>query len=154
MIQRMIENLAAQPQILRRFNEVDSTVLMDRGVIERLLKWPEIRKIEVVLERPNPSDFDDDQSFYERLRRRGLKKEITTYIKAPEEQTIVPDVEMKKVFAIAANNGKYVQRGINPEGVLKTVSSTAYPMQETIAYDPDVRSERDAFLEVARELAG
>ena len=152
LVQRMLQNLIGRPNIVRRFGDVDLTVMTEQGVLQRLLKWPEIRQIELVLERPNPTDFDDDQSFYERLRRRGLKKEVTTFVKASEEKTITPDKEMLKMFEIAVNNGKYTQKGKNAEGVVETASSTNYPLEEATSYDPDFTTERDAFVEVARRL--
>lgn len=154
MVRKMLENTTGRPTIARRYGEVDITVMTERGVIDRLLKWPEIRRIELILERPNPSDFDDDKSFYERLKRRGLKKEVTTFVKAKEEKTIIPDTEMRKMFEIAVNNGKYTQKGKNAEGVVETASSTRYPLQEATTYDPDFTTEREAFLKVARRLAG
>ena len=153
LVQRMLENLTGRPSIVRRFGEVDLTVLTEKGVLERLLKWPEIRRIELVLERQNPSDFDDDKSFYERLKRRGLKKEITTFVKANEEKTITPDTEMRKMFEIAVNNGKYTQKGMNAEGVIETASSTSYPLEEATSYNPDLTTERQAFIQVAQRLA-
>lgn len=153
LVQKMLQNLCERPNIVRRFGDVDLTVLTEQGVLARLLKWPEIRQIELVLERPNPTDFDDDQSFYDRLKRRGLKKEVTTFIKANEEKTITPDQEMLKMFEIAVNNGRYTQKGKNAEGVIETASSTNYPLEEASSYDPDVTTERDAFNELARRLA-
>jgi hypothetical protein len=153
LVQKMLQNLSGRPNIVRRFGDVDLTVMTEQGVLARLLQWPEIRQIELVLERPNPTDFDDDQSFYERLKRRSLKKEVTTFVKANEEKTITPDQEMLKMFEIAINNGKYTQKGKNAEGVIETASSTNYPLEEAISYDPDVTTEREAFIEVARRLA-
>lgn len=153
LVQRMLQNLSGRPKIVQRFDAVDLTVMTEQGVLARLLKWPEIRQIELVLERPNPTDFDDDQSFYERLKRRSLKKEVTTFVKANEEKTITPDQEMLKMFEIAVNNGKYTQKGKNAEGVIETASSTNYPLQEATTYDPDLTTERDAFIEVAHRLA-
>ena len=63
------------------------------------------------------------------------------------------DPEMLKMFRIAVNNGKYTQKGMNPEGVLESAASTKYPLKEPTSYDPDVITERDAFIEVARRLA-
>ena len=153
LVQRMLQNISARPNIVRRFGEVDITVMTEKGALARMLMWPEIRQIELVLERPNPTDFDDDQSFYDRLKRRGLKREVTTFVKANEEATITPDPEMLKMFEIAVNNGKYTQKGRNAEGVIETVSSKRYPLEEATAYDPDLTTERDAFIEVARRLA-
>lgn len=153
IVQKMLQNLSERPIIARRFGDVDLTVMTEKGVLERLLMWPEIRQIELVLERPNPTDFDDDQSFYDRLKRRSLKKEVTTFVKANEEKTIRPDPEMLKMFRIAVNNGKYTQKGMNAEGVIESAASTKYPLKEPTSYDPDVITERDAFIEVARRLA-
>jgi hypothetical protein len=153
LVQKMLQNLSGRPNIVRRFGGVDLTVMTEHGVLERLLQWPEIRQIEIVLERPNPTDFDDDQSFYERLNRRSLKKEVTTFVKANEEKTITPDEEMQKMFRIAVNNGKYTQKGKNAEGVIETASSVKYPLKESTTYDPGVTTERDAFIQVARRLA-
>lgn len=153
LVHKMLQNLSAQPRIAQRFGDIDLTVMTEHGALARLLKWPEISRIEVVLERPNPTDFDDDKSFYERLKRRNLKREVTTYIKANEEKTIMPDQEMRKMFDIAINNGKYTQKGRNAEGVMETASSTNYPLEEATSYDPEVTTERNAFIEVARRLA-
>ncbi len=153
LVQKMLQNLSERPIIARRFGDVDLTVMTEQGVLERLLMWPEIRQIELVLERPNPTDFDDDQSFYDRLKRRSLKKEVITFVKANEEKTIRPDPEMLKMFRIAVNNGKYTQKGMNAEGVIESAASTKYPLKEPTSYDPDVITERDAFIEVARRLA-
>lgn len=152
MVHRMLQNISARPRIVRRFGEVDLTVMTEKGALARMLMWPEIRQIQLVLERPNPTDFDDDQSFYERLKRRGLKKEVTTFVKAKEEATITPDQEMLKMFEIAVNNGRYTQKGRNAEGVIETVSSKQYPLEEATSYDPDLTTEREAFIEVARRL--
>lgn len=153
LVQRMLQNISGRPRIARRFGDVDLTVMTEKGMLGRLLRWPEIRQIELVLERPNPSDFDDDHSFYERLKRRGLKKEVTTFVKANEEKTITPDGEMLKMFEIAVNNGKYTQKGKNAEGVIETASSTKYPLEEATTYDPELTNERNAFIEVASRLA-
>jgi hypothetical protein len=153
LVQKMLQNLSGRSNIVRRFGAVDLTIMKEKGVLERLLMWPEIRQIELVLERPNPTDFYDDQSFYERLKRRSLKKEVTTFFKANEEKTITPDQEMLNMFRIAVNNGKYTQKGKNAEGVIETVSSEKYPLKEATFYDPDVTTERDAFIELARRLA-
>lgn len=154
LVQKMLENLSGRPSIVRRFGSVDHTVMTEHGVLGRLLQWPEIRQIEVVLERPNPTDFDDDESFYKRLNRRNLRKEITTFVKANEEKTITPDEEMQKMFKVALNNGRYTQKGKNAKGVNDSASSVEYPLKESTTYDPDITTDLEAFIQVARGLAG
>jgi hypothetical protein len=141
----LLLDLTSIPRIAERFGEVDVTVLTKKGAVDSLLSWPDIRRIHVRLERPNPSDFDDDKHFYERLNRRSLKREEITYVKARGAASITPDAEMRKIFKVAEENGEYTQTGITPDGDLKTASSRDYPMQEVVEYDPDDQMESDAF---------
>lgn len=145
IVTAMMQNLAASERIVQRFGEVDITTLTRKGTIERLLAWPQIRRINVVLERPNPSDFDDEKSYYDRLKRRSLKREEHTYVKEKGAASITPDAEMKRIFNIAADNGVYTQTGVDAAGDVKTASSKNYPMQEITSYDPDFSTETDAF---------
>jgi len=50
-------------------------------------------------------------------------------------------------------DSKYTQKGKNAEGVIETASSTNYPLEEAASYDPEVTTERDAFIELVRRLA-
>lgn len=145
VVHSLIEELTSFERVTKRFNTVDVTTITKKGTIDALLKWPEIRRIEVTLQRPNASDFDDEKSYYDRLNRRSVEKEVNIFTKAKGAASITPDEEMKKMFHIAADNGVFQQTGINPHGELKTASSQEYPMQEIESYDPDVQSERDAF---------
>jgi hypothetical protein len=141
----LVQELALVPRIADRFGEIDVTMLTRKGTIEALLKWPEIRRIEVVLEKPNPSDFDDDQHFYERLNRRNLKREEITYVKAKGAASITPDGEMNKIFKVAEENGEYRQTGVAPDGDTKTASTKDFPLQEVATYDPNNQMEGEAF---------
>lgn len=145
VVTSLVEGLVKAPKIIERFGEVDVTALTKRGAIETLLRWPEIRRIDVVLQRPNPGDFDDDKNFYERLKRRNLKREEISYVKAKGAASITPDAEMQKIFKVAADNGVYRQTGVNPAGEVKSASSKEYPMQEVSTYDPDTQTETSAF---------
>lgn len=150
LMKSLIDELGTYQTVLNRFQEMDSTVVVREGVLDELLKWPQIRDIKVVLERPNPTEFDDDEEFYERLKRRGLKKEEHRFVKAPEAETITPDDEMVAMFDRATTDGLYVQRGINPDGKIQTASSEEYPRIEVGEYDPDLQLESDAFIELAQ----
>jgi hypothetical protein len=145
MVTALIQDLVEIPKISDRFGEVDVTTLTKKGAVDALLKWPEIRRIHVVLERPNPSDFDDEKNFYDRLKRRSIKREEISYVKAKGAASITPDAEMQKIFKVAEENGVYKQVGVTAEGDLKTASSQDYPMQEVVAYDPDLLTETAAF---------
>lgn len=146
VVHALLEQLVGAVKIKARFTDVEVTTLTDTAAIEKLLRWPVIKKINVVLERPNPTDFDDEVSFFERLQRRGVKREVITYTKQPGVPSIMPDTEMKAMIKIAADNGKYTQTGIDESGDETTASSVDFPLQETANYDPNLSLEKDAFV--------
>lgn len=147
-VDSLIEYLSEFDRIKDRFGQIDHTVLTREGTLETLLQWPEIRQIKVVLERPNPTEFDDDDTFYKRLKRRNVHKEEHSFYKAPEAETITPDAEMQSMFNRAVSDGLYKQRGINPKGKVEEASSSDYPRKEVAEYDPAIQLESEAFVEL------
>lgn len=150
LMKSLIDEVGTYQTVIKRFGDIESTVVVREGVLDELLRWPQIRDIRVVLERPNPTEFDDDEEFYERLKRRGVKKEEHRFIKSPEAKTITPDEEMVAMFGRATTDGLYIQRGINPEGKVQTATSEEYPRIEVGNYDPDQQFASDAFIELVQ----
>lgn len=148
----LIEHLAQLPRITKRFGDVDATIITEQGTLKQLLSWPVLKTISVTLKRPNPTEFDDDVEFYERLERRGLKLEEHKFVKAPEAETITPDEEMLAMFKRAIDDGTYTQRGLDEDGELKTASASEYPMKESFSYDPDHELESDMFINFAKTI--
>jgi hypothetical protein len=148
----LIEHLAQYPSISERFGEVDATIITEKGTLRQLLSWPVLKQISVTLKRPNPNEFDDDQEFYARLERRGLKLEEHKFVKAPEAETITPDEEMVAMFNRAIEDGTYTQRGVDEDGELRTASASEYPMKESFTYDPDHEVESEMFVNFAKSL--
>lgn len=149
---RMLKNLFGASKVVNRFGDVDATILVHSGALDSLLKWPEIRRIEVTIERPNPAEFDDEASYYEKLRARGLQREEVVYVKDRAARTIAPDDEMRRLFSIASNNGKYSQVGINMNGISDRASISNYPRIEAAEYDSDVQLEFEAFEALTEKI--
>ncbi|WP_415266952.1 DUF4747 family protein [Acidovorax sacchari] len=153
LIYLLFEKIAASKRVKSSFGDIDFTILTDKNALREMLSWPVIRKIYVKLERPNPSDFDDDASFYERLKRRNLKREEHTYTKDSTAESIEPDQEMKNIFKVAVDNGVYKQEGVDKAGYSREASSKSYPMEEVTKYDPNAMTHADAFISAASEIA-
>lgn len=151
-ISSLFDLIKNNPAIIKDFGEIDHTIVSDKKALEEMLNWPVIRRIYVKLERPNPTQKEDDESFYDRLQRRKLKSEEHIYTKAAGAETIEPDEEMKAIFATASENGVYRQDGINPQGESRQVSSKSYPMQYIYKYDPDSLIRSDAFIQAIAQI--
>lgn len=148
----LFDTIKNHPAILKRFGEIDSTIVTDKKMLDELLGWPEIRKIYVKLERPNPTEEEDDETFYERLQRRRLKSEEHIYTKQSGAESIIADDEMTSLFRAAADNGIYRQSGTDKTGVFREASSRDIPMIEVYKYDPDSMLLYEAFADAVHQI--
>jgi hypothetical protein len=144
MVKKLLTALCSADDVVERFGTVDLTVVTDKGKVAELLKWPVIRTLTIELERPNPTDEEDEEYFYEKLAARRLASQTIIYKKAPEEITIVPDEEMKRLARVAANNGVVTVSGKNPQQESAKASSKEYPLALKGSYNPAQQSLMDA----------
>lgn len=151
-MENLLDAIKNHPAIVKRFGEVDSTIVTDKKMLDELLGWPEIRKIYVKLERPNPTEEEDDETFYERLQRRRLKSEEHIYTKQSGAESIIADDEMTSLFRTAADNGIYRQTGTDKAGVSREASSQNFPMVEVYKYDPDSMLLQEAFADAVNQI--
>lgn len=156
MVDKLLKRLTTLPSIVRRYGDVDLTVMTDRGKVDEMLKWPTIRRLTILLERPNPSEADDDETVFERLERRRLKSETHIYQKARGEESIVIDEEMKEQAANAIDNGFVEVAGRNLAGQPGKVSTSSFPLKLKGTYTPTgmaAQTLKDALLSLVKDKA-
>ncbi len=151
-ISSLFNKIKAHPQIVKLFGEIDHTIATDKKALDEMLSWPVIKKIYVKLERPNPTEEEDDETFYERLERRRLKSEEHIYTKAAGADSIKADEEMKAIFRTAIDNGIYTQEGIDNSGENRKASSRDFPMIHIYKYNPDHLMRSEAFIEAVNQI--
>jgi hypothetical protein len=152
MVRKLLVALCSSEEVLDRFGVVDLTVVTDTTKVDEMLAWPVIRTLTIELERPNPVDQEDEEFFLEKLQKRRLSKQATTYTKAPEEKTIVPDEEMKKLARVAADNGLVKVSGKNLKHESANESSKDYPLATKGNYNPAQQSLMDALKAIVANL--
>jgi hypothetical protein len=106
----------------------------------------------IVLERPNATDFEDDEAVLKRLQALGARRERREYAKADEARTLTPDDEMRAMATVAADNGKVHVEGIDPAGVSRSADSQDYPWKKKRYYQPQIETQIDSFLGLVRDL--
>lgn len=136
MVQKLMERLTMYDSIKDKFGGVDLTVMTDRGKVAEMLKWPVIRRLTITLERPNPTEEEDDETVFERLNRRHLKSETHIYQKATGEKSIAVDDEMRAQAAHAADNGLVKVTGKNIKGEPDKAISKEFPLKIKATYEP------------------
>lgn len=148
LVHKLLSAICQKREISDKFNKVDLTILTDKGKVEEMLNWPEIRNLSIKIERPNPVDQDDERAVYDRLRARRLESETTIYKKASGESSIIPDEEMKARARIAANNGLVEVSGKNLQRVSDKASSSDFPLKLKGIYDSKLQPLLDALKAV------
>lgn len=151
LVHKLLENLTSGVTVVDRFGQVDLTIMTDRGEIEAMLNWPVIRRLEVVLERPNGTDYEDELEVVKRFKKLGISREERTYVKADGATSITPDETMKTVAHIAANNGFVLVKGKNPQGKSDAAKSQQFPMVMRTQYSPKEQTLIGAFVDFVRD---
>lgn len=144
MVHKLLTRLTSYDDVRERFGRVDLTVMTDKGQVAEMLNWPVIRSLTIRIDRPNPTEEDDEAFFYDKLEARGAASEIRIYKKAPEAKTLVPDEEMKRLADMAADNGVVEISGVNPKRWSDKASSKSFPLRLKGNYDTTLFTLMDA----------
>lgn len=145
MVLKLIRRLGEAQLVIEKLGRVDATILTDQSKLEQLYSWQVIKTLEVTIERPNPTDYDDEREVFRRMQERGVSEERISFKKSPEADTIVPDDQMRGMIAIGADNGKVHAKGIEVTGKPAEISSTDIPRIERSQYDHNTTTLMDAF---------
>lgn len=151
MVKKLLDKMCARTTIIERFAAIDLTVLTDKAKIEKILSWPVIRRLELTLERTNPSDYDDEVEVFGRFHEMGIQREERVYVKAKGASSIKPDKSLIRVAKIAADNGEVSVSGVNSQGKSDSAKSTSFPMVARERYFPAVQTLFEAFMQAVRE---
>jgi hypothetical protein len=137
---------------LKRFGPVEVDIIPDYGVLERILRSETLRKIEIVIRKPNPDDYTAAQfeAAAERLERLRAKEERIEY-KSSDDEFLDLDADTKALAKVGGENGR-VRGRIREDGAMKTVATDEQPLQEQEMFDPDLASPTVMFRKLASRV--
>lgn len=138
--------------VVDRFGTVDMTIATEREDVQRLLDWPVLRRLTIKLERPNPTDYEDEEAVFRHLNGIGVKSETRDYHRADDRPTIRPDDEMKALATVAADNGEVEVTGSDPEGRRRTANSQDFKWSLKRFYDQRHQTLPEAFLQAVSDM--
>lgn len=139
-IMRMLKRITEDRAVLDRFGKVDVTVVMERAKLEEIYRWKVIKRLELVIERPNPLDYEDEEVMFEYLQGLGAESEQRVWKKARDSRTLQPDAQIKMLAVIASENGKVVASGLDDKLQKISVSSDNFPMMRRGKYSPNTQT--------------
>lgn len=148
---QLIDKLADNEVIRKKYGKVDVTAVPCKDALSTALALPWIKKVDLVIKRPNPDENEDAER--EVLRRLGNQnaRELTQSLKAIDGMSIVPDEQTKILTKVAANNGKVTVEGKDAEDKKIIYSTVDHPWQESIYYDQNIQNAADVLLNKATE---
>jgi hypothetical protein len=146
MVLKLLKKLTSIAKVKEKFGTVDLTVLTEHDKVAELLKWPVIRRLTIILERPNATEEEDDETVFDRLSRRRLKSETHVYQKEAGASTINIDDEMRAQAKSSIDHGVTEVAGKNIKGEPGKASSADYPLRMKAMYQPGVQSLRQALI--------
>lgn len=151
-VHKLLETLVGFHEIKDRFGQVDLTIATEREAVEKLLDWPVLRRLTIKLERPNPTDYQDEQAVFDHLTAIGAKSEKRDYHLADDRATIRPDKEMRQLAIVASDNGEVEVAGIDPQGKRRIANSQHFRWSLKRFYDQNRETLVEAFLKTVSDL--
>lgn len=150
LVQKFLERLLSSDEMAAEFGIADLTILPSRESLERIFALPELRELEIYIERPNPDDWATLESDVKQRMDSQRLSSMTTRYKSQRDKSITPDGSTKLLAEVAANNGYVAAKGRDDEGRPLEESTSEHPHYETDYVDPDVESKFEAFLRLTR----
>lgn len=149
---KLLETLVGFNSIKDRFGKVDLTIATEREAVEKLLDWPVLKRLTIRLERPNPTDYQDELAVFNHLNAIGAKIEKRSYVAADDRTTIRPDTEMRQLAVVAADNGEVEVTGSDHQGKRRTANSQDYRWSLKRFYDHSRETLVEALLRTVNDL--
>ncbi|WP_316368298.1 DUF4747 family protein [Candidatus Thiodiazotropha sp. CDECU1] len=149
-VRKFLDSLFSIEAIKTKFGVVDLTIVPETDSLEKIWKIPQIDKLTLTINRPNPDDFHDEEiEFLEEMNIQHIR-EIKQEYRAIDGQTITPNTKTKTLAEIAANNGNVYAKGKDQMGKPIKESTKQHPREDTYYFDPNDTQEAYAIREYAK----
>lgn len=152
LVNKFLSELFEMPKIVKKFGVVDLTIEPKEETLSAIFKMATLHHLELMILRPNPDDFQDDEdSVLEELNKQNAGKLTKSYT-AIDGKSLRPNEATKKLAQIAARNGRVDAKGKDANGKPIKESTTAHPRIITEYFDPDMMGASVAFKKAVRDF--
>lgn len=98
-------------------DDVSVHIKTQKSTVERILAIPRIRKIEIVVNVPNPDDLHDDvQAVFDEINGMHAKRLSTEITRAPGQESVVLSQRYRILAEVAKDNGHFTAEGTDLDG--------------------------------------
>ncbi len=148
-VRRAIQGILNHPKVRGELAEVTVTIEQERETLERIFALPTLNHLRILVTRPNPDDFGDEDEEVERRLERLNARRLTVTLDSEKGHGLTPDEETRKLARSAMSNGRVYAEGVGSAGKEK-ISTVDHPLVEAAMYDPDTTLKDNAFLLAAK----
>jgi hypothetical protein len=121
---------------------VEVTSLPEDGTVEKILSMDSLRRLKIVLLRPNPDDlYDDAERVLKKLSDEKAKCMTVELIRAPKASSLEPDADTRTLAIVASTNGYVEGDGKDVAGTNHFESTKEHPKRISYVLGPDQSSE-------------
>ncbi|MRG95592.1 DUF4747 family protein [Polyangium spumosum] len=131
--------------------EVTVTIEQERETLERIFEMQTLKHLRIMVTRPNPDDFGDEDEEIERRLERQRARKLTLTLDSEKGQGLTPDDETRKLARLAMSNGRVFAEGVGPKGPQK-ISTENHPLIGTTLYNAVTTLKDVAFVQAAKEV--
>lgn len=132
---------------------IDAYVKTKRNAVERVLSLPKLRKVEIVLNMPNPDDLQGEiAEIYAEMEQMGAKQQKAELTKSKDANTLILSPRYRALANVAKDNGFVKSEGIDTDGAKQELSTREHPEIIEVTQDNDVSPFRLALRVAGGDL--
>ncbi|HET9130084.1 MAG TPA: DUF4747 family protein, partial [Terriglobia bacterium] len=142
-----------QTVIPEAFDEVNAVVIPDQTAVDNILDMNRLRKLSLVINRPNPDDDEFETEFLGELDEENVGTVQQVLIKAPGVPAIIPNMVTRQLAHLAAKFGFAEGWGKNAEGASIRRDTEQSPKEHTVVF-ADTEDSLDKAIEFIAQQHG
>ena len=147
-----LDRLLNSDELVEKYGSVSVSLVSDRDQLDSVIGLYRLRKLEILVKRPNPDDFGSYDAIMEkRLLDQGASSVKVEY-DASANETIRPDQGTRDLALSATRNGWVKAEGTDASGRSISKSTEDHPALEGERYNPALVTEQQAFRSAATNI--
>ncbi len=147
-----LDNLLNSDELVQKYGSASVSLVSDKDQLDAVIGMHRLRKLEILVKRPNPDDLGSYDAIMERRLLDQGAASVRVEYEASAHETIKPDENTRKLAESATRNGLVKAEGSDATGRRVVRSTDDHPALEGERYDPALRTEQQAFRSAATNI--
>ena len=138
-------------EITKIFGRVKIDLLSDTAHLDRIIENKKLLSLQVIIRRPNDDGLGGIDALFEAGLLEQRAREIELYMKHEPGQYLKLNKQAKRIAQLGAEVGD-VNATVEEDGRATPKSTSKFPQEHAVRYDPEVTGDADAFRKAVRNF--